>query len=271
MIFLLSLCNIFIEPQRYDLIQINPTIPFGGLLFEIFARIESVISNALNILVAQLLNISRFVDKEYIIFVMENSHTSDEKSLQVLAAHLQENPKFQERVLQSFDHADRNRDGLLLMSEVLQYADTLKTLTNKSDADVKPLRDVLREFYGACGVTETGIKREDWVEKISVFVARERELMNADRHDEMLLRKLSDTFFNVIDVNKDGSISINELIIMAKAYEWPVDQVPHFFKMADKNQNGKIEREEYYALLTKFWYEVKEGEIDNLFGYLEYS
>ena len=88
-----------------------------------------------------------------------------------VAEDFKNNPKFQQRVLAYFDQADRNKDGILLMSEVMEYAVTLQQLTNKSDDEMEALRDALRDYYTKCGVTENGARREDWVANIAQLTA----------------------------------------------------------------------------------------------------
>ena len=182
-----------------------------------------------------------------------------------MAEKLKSNPKFQERVLMYFDQADRNHDKLLLMSEVLEYAETLKKLTNMEDAKIEPLRDVLREFYGQCGVTEKGAKREDWVELVSISVAKDIERMKNGGKESMLIYKFCRTWFDALDLNKDGVLDKEEFMNYSKCFGRE-EANSYLFGMADVDKNGTVEWDEYFNLILKFWYEIEEGNIDQMYG-----
>ena len=181
-----------------------------------------------------------------------------------MVEQLKSNVEFQKRCLNGFDQADRNKNRVLTMPEVLQYAETLKALTGKTDAEVEPLRDCLREFYGAMGVNNEGVRREVWVENSAIFVARELERIEAG--EKPVIRHLLDTFFGLVDLNKDDWLSPAEFAIFCKCFEWPEDIVPTFFAAADTNGNGKLEWEEFYNVVISFWYKVDEGHLSKAYG-----
>ena len=181
-----------------------------------------------------------------------------------MAAELRQNVTFQQRYLNIFDQADKDHDGVVTMSEVMLYAETCKQMTNRPDHEIEPLREVLREFFEEQGVTEEGCKREDWLDNLSVFVTKELERL--EKGVPTLSQKVLDTFFGLIDLNDDKTLSPDEFAIFAKVFEWPEAIVAPFFKFADVNKNGKLEWNEFYDAVIRFWYKVEEGDIDNLYG-----
>ena len=181
-----------------------------------------------------------------------------------MATKLRGNERFQKRVLNRFDQADKNKDGVLTMSEVLQYAETLKKLTGTTDEEIQPLRDVLREFYGGLGVTEQGVRRENWVENCANFVAT--DLQRIEAGETSILKRLFETFFGLVDLNNDKTLSLEEFAIFCKCFEYPEDITKVFFDFADTNKNGKLELDEFCNVFFNFWYKSEEGDIEKAFG-----
>ena len=188
-----------------------------------------------------------------------------EATLKEKADQLKENAIFKQRWLNVFDLADKDKNGVLTMDEVMQYAETLKQLLNKSDEDIGPLRKAMaRHFKQFIGDDGDGAKRENWVGNVSIIAVQELERIEKGEPTEM--EEWLNIFFGLIDLNKDNTLSQEEFAIFCKCFEWPEDMVPHFFDVADTNKNGKLEWEEFYNVLFSFWYKVEEGNIENLFG-----
>ena len=179
-----------------------------------------------------------------------------------MAVDFRTNPKFKERVLAYFDQADKNKDGLLLMSEVLEFAENAKKLTGKNDAEMESLRETLREFYGRCGVTETGIKRDDWVEHLGSFAVEDLKMMKEEGSEKTLMYKVNRAWFDTFDINKDGVLSKDEFVKIGQCSGLG-DAYAAIFATADTNHNGFIEWDEYFNLMCKFWFELEQ---DNMYG-----
>lgn len=78
--------------------------------------------------------------------------------------------------------------------------------------------------------------------------------------------KVSDAFFDIIDQDKNGVITLDELKMRMKAFGMPEDAAKPFLEMADTNKNGVIERQELYEADFNFWFGNVDEKYDQLYG-----
>ena len=73
--------------------------------------------------------------------------------------------------------------------------------------------------------------------------------------------------FDIIDLNKDGHISPEELKVYFKviAPELSEAEVSKIFEVVDTNRNGVISREELVCASEDFFYGVEETELSKVF------
>ena len=180
-----------------------------------------------------------------------------------MAEQLSKNLKFQNRMLKVFDLADRDKDGVLKMADVLKYVETLKMFTKKTDIELDPLRTAIGSIYGAMGVTEEGVRREYWVKNMSHFVIMELERL--EKAEKLLMHRMLDSFYDSLDMNEENNLGIQEFGVFVKCFDWPLEVVTCFFAFADKRGEGKIEWNELYDLLVRFWYKLEDGVIDHMY------
>ena len=91
--------------------------------------------------------------------------------------------------------------------------------------------------------------------------------------DELLLatpaevRKVNNMFFDIIDTNKDGKISVNEFKVYFHIFVPALseNEVNHSFNTIDTNKDGIISREEYCAAAEDFMLSVEETEMSKVF------
>ena len=93
--------------------------------------------------------------------------------------------------------------------------------------------------------------------------AAERKAMIYDPHEKL---------FDVIDLNKDGHISLEEFKVYFNVMGADVsdEEVVHSFNTIDTDKNGEISRKEFLAAADDFYNGVEETELSKVFlGRLE--
>jgi len=128
-------------------------------------------------------------------------------------------PKLHARLYKRFDTFDLDGDNKMTLNEVLFWPDRMKQLVGATEEEVENMRKAVRLLFGACGVTEEGLVREDWVEANQVFAECERQ--RKKRGERTYVAVLSDAYLDVLDADGDGTVSLNELKTMMRAFQVP--------------------------------------------------
>jgi len=174
-------------------------------------------------------------------------------------------PKLRARLYRRFDTFDLDEDNRMTLREVLFWPDRMKHLIGANHEEIESLRKAVRILFGACGVTEEGLCREDWVEANQVFAEAEKWRMK--RGEESLVAVLGNAYFDVIDKEGDGAVGLEELKTIMRAFQVPLEAAYTFFDAADVDKSGRLEREEMYKLNHKFWLEEYDPQYDAIFAY----
>jgi len=174
-------------------------------------------------------------------------------------------PKLHARLYRRFDTFDLDGDNKMTLKEVLFWPDRMRQLVGASDEEIEKMRQAVRILFGACGVTDEGLEREDWVEANQVFAEAERE--RAKRGEQSFVALLGNAYFDVLDKDGDGTVGLEELKTMMRAFQVPQEAAYTFFEAADVDKSGKLEREEMHNLFHKFWLEKYDPKYDAIYAY----
>jgi len=174
-------------------------------------------------------------------------------------------PKLHTRLYRRFDTFDLDGDNNLSLKEVLFWPDRMKHLVGANEEEIESMRKAVRILFGACGVTDEGLCREDWVEANQVFAEAEKQ--RKKRGEETLVSVLGNAYFDVLDKDGDGTVGLEELKIIMRAFQVPQEAAYTFFDAADVGKSGRVEREEMYSLVHKFWLEKYDPHYDAVFAY----
>jgi len=174
-------------------------------------------------------------------------------------------PKLHARLYRRFDTFDLDGDNKMTLKEVMFWPDRMRQLVGASDKEIENMRRAVRIMFGACGVTEEGLEREDWVEANQVFAEAERE--RRKRGEQSYVALLGNSYFDVLDKEGNGTVGLEELKTMMRAFQVPQEAAYTFFEAADMDKNGKMEREELYNLNHKFWLEEYDPKFDAMYAY----
>ena len=175
-------------------------------------------------------------------------------------------PKMLSRLYKRFDTFDLDCDDTMTMEEVLYWPDRMRQLVNATDDQVEKMREAVKTFFLHKGVDPVeGLKRENWVEANRVFAEAERE--RTRRGEASLIALLSNAYYDVLDDDGDGTVDVDELKTMMKAFDVPQEAAYCFFEKADIDKSGKLERPELVNLFRKFWMSTYDSQWDGVYGY----
>ena len=175
-------------------------------------------------------------------------------------------PKMLSRLYKRFDTFDLDSDERMEMDEVLYWPDRMRQLVNATDEQVEKMRHACKTFFLHKGVDlKNGLHRDDWVEANRVFAEAERE--RERRGEPSLIALLSNSYYDVLDDDGDGTVDVDELKTMMKAFDVPQEAAYTFFEKADTDKSGKLERDELVHLFRKFWMEPYDPQWDGVYAF----
>ena len=174
-------------------------------------------------------------------------------------------PKMLSRLYKRFDTFDLDTDGKMDMDEVLYWPERMRQLVNANEEQIEHMRSAVKTFFTHKGVGPEGLLRENWVEANRVFAEAERERRR--RGEPSIIALLSDAYYDVLDDDGDGTVDLEELKTMMKAFDVPQEAAYTFFEKADEDKSGKLERPELVELFRKFWMMPYDPQWDGIYAY----
>ena len=97
------------------------------------------------------------------------------------------------------------------------WPDRMRTLCNATDEEVESMKKAIVKVFGDKGISEKGLPREDWIESNRVFMQAENERIKHGLQTHVAL--LGDAYFDVLDQDGSGTVSMDELKVMMLAFE----------------------------------------------------
>jgi len=173
------------------------------------------------------------------------------------------NPKLLERLHKRFDTLNLDGKNRVTLKQVLYSPDRMRQLVGASDQEVEKMRKAVHIFFGACGVTEKGLGRDDWVEAHQVFAQAETE--KRKRGEESLVASITNVYFDVLDKSGDGTVGLEELKILMRAFQVPQEAAYTFFDAANVDTSDRLERDEMHDILHNFWVDPVDSKQESVY------
>ena len=178
---------------------------------------------------------------------------------------LNKNPVWVKRMEDYFDRLDLNKNGFLTIEEIEKWASKMHGLCKATPQEIENLGAKLREFWGEIGLLPgKQLSKKEFIQGLS-NLGRD-ELERKSNNEKTLYEKLNDAFYDVVDINNDGTVTLEEVSTVKKACDLDPKGAEAWFKMADKNKNGKIEREELNRCEFNFFFRPEDESTEGLFG-----
>ena len=166
------------------------------------------------------------------------------------------NAKWVRRISQMFEDTDIDKKGYVSTTDVMKFVDNLAKETDRPDLIAK-LRGVTLEWAAAIGIKE-GVKsnKQEYLKLMAAMAVSENAKVK--RGEKSLIYKLDNALFDVVDVNHDGSITLNDFKLVMKAFNFDEATSEAGFTALDRNKDGKIDRSEFIETEFKFWFSLDD-------------
>ena len=164
-----------------------------------------------------------------------------------------EDPRWYKRMETYFDSVCLGNNETLTIEEIQQWATNMEVMCKATATEMVKLRAQLYIFWGQVGLLPgKELTKKEFVKgmnKLGIY-ERERKEKGQVTYHEMI----SNAFFDVIDTNKDGILTVEDLRAVLKASDMNPSSAEGWLLAADTNKNGAIEREELFDSEFNFWF-----------------
>ena len=168
------------------------------------------------------------------------------------AAEFLANEKWVQKMRQHFTVLDRNKNGFLSQEDWTSWVDNLSKIIKMGAKEEARLREVHVKFAAKLGATGPGVQVS-----VDQFVAAVADFSSKREENSAFLTEVNQAWFDVVDTNDDGTISLAEYTKILQACNMSAEVAEMIFKAVDKNNNGKAEFKELAAMGEKFWFSLE--------------
>ncbi len=181
------------------------------------------------------------------------------------AADFLKNETWVHRIKEVYELTDFNKDGHISVEDWELWVDNIEREVKPDAKLVEALRVRMREFCAAMGLTPgRKANKEEFLKGLAEMAARERA--KRLRGEETLLERMNNAWYDAVDTNHDGFVTLDEWRTILKACNLNPSCADETFKLIDKNKNGKIERKELTDHEFKFWFTLDDQDSKGMFG-----
>lgn len=176
-----------------------------------------------------------------------------------------QNPAWVHRMQQVFDRLDMDKNGYLSNEDWELWAKNIEKMVKPAPHLMAALRARIEEYCAALGIVPgTQSTRDEFVKGIAAMAVIERA--KSQRGEETLLHKLNDAFYDIVDTNHDGSVTLGEWKVILEACNIESSAANKMFNTLDKNKDGKIGRRVLTDTEFEFWYALDDPDGKGMFG-----
>ena len=80
------------------------------------------------------------------------------------------------------------------------------------------------------------------------------------RDEKTYIGILENAWYDTLDINHDGFVTLDEYRIVLKAWGFTPEEVEAGFSAMDTNKNGKISRKEFVDHVLDYWFGLSEDQ-----------
>lgn len=134
-----------------------------------------------------------------------------------------------------FNVRDVNKNGYVELNDFRIFAENLKKLTNNERPEaLQRALDADLELAAAIGIKEGDkLNKDQWIDALATTAADFNA--RSKRGETLPSEKLTNGLFDSVDVNKDGTVTLEEYKLVFKAYNMDETTATEGFAALDKN------------------------------------
>ena len=170
------------------------------------------------------------------------------------------------RMKSLFDFVDLNKNGTMEVDDWLRYVDNINREVKPDPKLYENLRQAMLNNIAAMGITPgKKVTKDEFVKNIAKMAIKENN--KRSRGERTYLDILEDAWYDTVDTNHDGFITLDEYRIVMKACNFSPDEVEAGFRAMDVNKNGKVERKELVDHELNYWFGLSNDQANKgMFG-----
>nr|WNS50099.1 obelin-like protein [Halisarca dujardinii] len=167
------------------------------------------------------------------------------------------NEDWVQRMNEKFMWLDTNKNGSLEVDDWKDWVQSIERATNASEDLISKVQRAVDEFCIAIGVTPgKSLSKEQFIREFATFAAAERAIK--ERGGQPILYKLYGAIYDVIDMNKDGYVTLSEYKAVMKACNYDMNEIFKTFCQMDSDISGKIDRQEMAEYQYRTWIDLQK-------------
>ena len=173
-----------------------------------------------------------------------------------MAEKYMHDPQWLKRIKSLFNLLDYNKNGFLEPDDWQLWVSNIEKACKPDPPQlIDRLRELTGVYFEAIGIKEgRHLTCDEFVKGFSEFAVQ--EYAKKARGETPILYPMNDAVYDVADTNKDGFVTLDEYRRIFQACNLPESAADEAFKVADANNDGKLDREELNNYEFKFWFET---------------
>ena len=158
-----------------------------------------------------------------------------------------------------FKNADLNKDGYICSEDRdvarRRFRDFALKKQHVDERALEAHEAATKELESAYGKGSDRVSKDDWLKKVAELAAADLERIK--KGEEPVLTKYAGPFFDVMDSDKDGFITLEDFKLgYVSVAGFDAATAEKGFKRFDKTKSGKIGREDFTKDGRDFWYKI---------------
>ena len=157
----------------------------------------------------------------------------------------------------AFKRVDINGDGFISEEDRKISESCLMNYAQEQNVDKKVVeanKAATESYTNTFGTGSDRVSKEDWLKKVAEIAVADQERIK--RGAEPLLPKTTGTFFDMMDSDKDGFVSLEDFKLGYVATGWDAVGAEHAFRAIDKDNSGRVGLEDMMKTAHEFWYKI---------------